>query len=298
MTILVTGSAGHLGAALMRRLRADRAPARGLDVRASEETDHIGSIADRGLVRAAMAGVRAVLHTATLHKPQLATRSKQDFIDVNVTGTLVLLEEAVRAGAQAFVFTSTTSAYGDALSPPPDAPAAWVTEETVPVPGTIYGVTKLAAEKLCVLAHREHGLPVVVLRTARFFAGADGAADDLEPANLHLNELLARRVDLDDAVEAHLAALRQAPALGFGRYVVSATTPFAPEDCAALRRDAPAVVRRLFPDCERLYASRGWRLFPTLDRVYVNAAARRDLGWRPRVDFGAALARLALASGR
>ena len=68
------------------------------------------------------------------------------FVDTNVTGTLNLLEEAVAAGVGRFVFTSTTSAFGRALTPPPGAPAAWVTEDVAPVPRNIYGVTKIAAE--------------------------------------------------------------------------------------------------------------------------------------------------------
>ena len=101
-----------------------------------------------------MAGVEAVLHAATLHKPHVATHSRQEFVDTNVTGTLNLLEEAAAAGVGAFVFTSTTSVFGDALVPPPGAPAAWITEDVVPVPKNIYGVTKVAAEDLCQLFHR------------------------------------------------------------------------------------------------------------------------------------------------
>ena len=67
-------------------------------------------------------GVRAVYHAATLHKPHVATHSRQDFVDTNITGTLNLLEEAVAAGVEAFVFTSTTSVFGDALTPPPGLP--------------------------------------------------------------------------------------------------------------------------------------------------------------------------------
>ena len=50
-----------------------------------------------------------------------------------------------------------------------------------------------------------------------------------------------------------------APEIGFGRYVISATTPFSPADLAELRTDAPAAVRRLIPDYEAEYARRGWR---------------------------------------
>jgi nucleoside-diphosphate-sugar epimerase len=140
---------------------------------------------------------------------------------------------------------------------------------------------------------------VVVLRTSRFFPEGDDA-DDVRTAyaddNVKVNELLYRRVDLADVVSAHRAALDRAPALGFGRYVVSATTPFTRGDLAQLRADAPAVVTRLFPGAAELYARLGWRLFPGIDRVHVNDAARADLGWTPEYDFRRALD--LLAAGR
>jgi UDP-glucose 4-epimerase len=80
-------------------------------------------------------------------------------------------------------------------------------------------------------------------------------------------------------------ALERAPGIGFGRYIISATTPFTPADLVLLGEEAPAVVRRRFPECEALFNARGWRLLPRLDRVYVNARARAELGWIPRYDF-------------
>jgi UDP-glucose 4-epimerase len=290
--ILVTGSAGHLGEALVRVLRDSGHDVVGLDLRDSAYTDIAASVADRAAVRAAMAGVDAVLHTATLHKPHVVSHPRQAFVDTNVTGTLVMLEEAVVAGVGAFVHTSTTSAFGRALHPADGAPAAWITEDVVPRPRNIYGATKVAAEDLCELVTGDHGLPCVVLRTARFFPEPDDDeqartryADD----NLKVNELLYRRIDLSDVVGAHLAALARAPRIGFGRYVVSATTPFTPGDLVELRRDAPAVVERLFPDYLQIYRELGWHMLPGIDRVYVNARARADLDWEPRYDFRHAL---------
>ena len=173
--VLVTGSAGHLGDALTRVLRDRGYQVTGLDVLDSPGTDVTGSIADRDLVRSCLDGVSAVLHTATLHKPHVASHGQQDFVDTNVTGTLTLAEEAAAAGVGSFVFTSSTSAFGRALTPAAGQPAAWITEDVAPVPRNIYGVTKTAAENLCEIIQRDRGLPVVVLRTARFFPEGDDA---------------------------------------------------------------------------------------------------------------------------
>jgi UDP-glucose 4-epimerase len=242
-----------------------------------------------------MQGVDAVVHSATLHKPHVVSHGTQAFIDTNVSGTATLLEAAVEAGLASFVFISTTSVFGMALSPASDRPAAWITEEVTPVPRNIYGVTKTAAEDLCQLAHQDNGLACVVLRVSRFFPeddDNDANRDSYGSENSKVNELLFRRIDLADAVSACQAALNQAPRIGFGRYIVSATTPFNQADILDLRRDAPDVVRRYFPDFEAVYARRGWRMFPSLDRVYVNTRARRALGWEPIYDFAWALQRL------
>src|SRR5207244_12195995 len=111
------------------------------------------------------------------HNHHVSTHSLQEFVDTNVTGTLNLLEEGASVGVAAFVFTSTTSAFGGALTPPAGAPAAWVTEDVRPVPRNIYGVTKVAAEDLCELFHRLYRLPCLVLRTSRFFPEADDDPD-------------------------------------------------------------------------------------------------------------------------
>ena len=288
VTILVTGSAGHLGEALMRTMRREDRRARGIDIKASGFTDAVGSIADREFVRGQMRGVSAVLHTATLHKPHVGTHTQQEFIDTNVSGTLVLLEEALAAGVRSFVFTSTTSAFGSALTPAAGQPAAWVTEDGTSVPKNIYGVTKVMAESLCELFFRKWKLPVLVLRTSRFFPEPDDDAsmrERFESANAQANEMLYRRVDVEDIVSAHFLALHKAPELGFARYIISATTPFTQSDLRLLRSNAPEVVRRLIPEYEALYRGRGWSMFPEIDRVYVNELARRELDWRPKYDF-------------
>lgn len=295
MKILLTGSAGHLGHALATTLRELGHQVVGFDVMEGPSTSVVGSIVDTVAVAKAMAGVSAVLHTATLHKPHIVTHTRRDFVDTNVVGTLNLLEAAVAARVTSFIYTSTTSAFGRALTPALGEPAAWVTEDIQPLPKNIYGVTKHAAEDLCELFHRKLGLPCLILRTSRFFPDEDDDpvirrtyTDD----NVKVNEYLYRRVDIEDVVSAHLHALERAPALGFGRYIVSATTPFATDDATQLRTNAPAVLARLFPGYAQEYARRGWKMFSGVDRVYVNTLARRDLEWEPRWTFGHILERL------
>jgi len=279
----------------MRTLQAQRREAIGIDIQPGAFTHHVGSIADRAFIRRCMKNVTTVLHAATLHKPHVATHSRQDFVDVNVSGTLNLLEEAAAAGVTAFVYTSTTSVFGDALVPPPGEPAAWITEDVTAVPKNIYGVTKAAAEDLCQLFARNHSLRAIVLRTSRFFPEEDdnrAVREAYTDANIKTTEFLYRRVDIEDVVSAHLLAARHTPSVGFARYIISATTPFSRDDMADLRSNAPQVVRRYVPAYEAEFARRGWTMIPGIDRVYVNDRARADLGWQPRHDFRTLVARL------
>lgn len=277
-----------MGEALVRKLMTTEHEPLGLDIKASRYTDCIGSITNRDVVRECMAHTDVVMHTATLHKPHVATHSRQEFLDTNVSGTLNLLEEAVANGCKSFIYTSTTSTFGDAMRPAAGEPAVWVTEALRPKPKNIYGVTKTAAEDLCNLFNRNTGLPCIVLKTSRFFPEGDDDKDtraSFEDANLKVNELLFRRVDIEDVVTAHLLAMDKARDIGFDRFIVSATTPFSPSDAEELGLNAPSVLERYAPAYVDEYARRQWRMFPTIGRVYDNAHARNILGWVPKYNF-------------
>ena len=311
MRILVTGSSGWLGQTLVPRLRRGGHEVVGVDPVPAETTAVVGSITDRDFVRAVMRdfGVEAVIHAGALHKPHVETRSRTEFVAVNVQGTLNLLEEAVAAGSRVdrFVFTSTTSLMiskairagraGGATK------AEWITEAMAPLlPRNIYGVTKLAAEHLCRLFHELHGLPVVILRTARFFPEDDDMAHAMpqsEP-NTKANEFLFRRLTVEDAAESHVAALAKAPELGFDTFIVCARTPFSRDDCEALIHDAPAVVARYFPRYREIYDRLGWTMFPSIDRVYDSTKAAKRLGFACRTGFAEKLAEIeaTLAGGK
>jgi nucleoside-diphosphate-sugar epimerase len=166
----------------------------------------------------------------------------------------------------------------------------WLNESSGPLePRNIYGATKLAAENLCRLHYLERGLNCVVLRTARFFPEEDDTHRDLSGENMKANELLNRRLTVEDAADIHIAALEQAPRVGFDVLIAAAPTPFVRAEASALKRNAAAVIASRFPDAEALYSMRGWRLPESIGRVYDSSRAERVLGFRCRTDFAAVL---------
>lgn len=297
MRILLTGSSGWLGRHLSPMLARAGHAVIGIDVAPAPQTTIVASVADKGAVERAFKGhgIEAVIHAGGLHKPDIVRFPAQAFVDVNVTGTLNLLETAAKAGHDRFVFTSTTSLMISQAIRDERAPEAVFLDETSgPLePRNIYGATKLAAEHVCRAFFAERALNCVVLRTGRFFPEDDDTLKGLSGENLKANEFLNRRLTVEDAARAHLAALDKAPALGFGTYVLSALTPFSRADAALLKEDAPAVIARYYPQAEELYRRRGWTLPKSISRVYDASKAARDLGFACATDFAAILAALA-----
>ena len=267
--VLVTGSSGQLGAEICRQLSGEY-QVTGLDTAPGPFTQVIGSVDDRVLVFAQVARVDAVIHVASLHAPHRELLPKSRFVDVNVQGALHLLEAAAEHRCQRFVYTSTTSVYGHAMEPRADA-AIWVTEELAPGPRDIYDVTKLAAEQLCRLVHEETGLPVITLRTSRFYP---------QPRELLAIHRLHRGLDVRDCAWAHRLAL-ESP-VPFGLYNISARSPFRREDLTELLHDASAVIRRRAPTVAGLLLQQGIPLPSRLDRVYIIERAEAELGFHPR----------------
>jgi hypothetical protein len=71
---------------------------------------------------------------------------------------------------------------------------------------------------------------------------------------------------------------RGAPLCGIAVIVPQRDHPLWPDNLCDLRANAPLVVRRGVPDYKAEYARRRWKMFPSIDRVYVNERARQDLG--------------------
>ncbi len=273
MRILLTGSSGQLGAEIARQLSAKHHII-GLDLLPGEWTNQHGSVTDRDLIFSLAKDADAIIHTASLHARHLLEgATKQAFIETNISGTLHLLEAALRYGVQRFVYTSTTSVYGFALVPTDKA--VWVTEELTPRPRDIYDITKLAAEELCQHFAVANALPCICLRTSRFFP---------EEPEQTASYRLYRGADVRDVAAAHALAVTNQE-IHFDLFNISAHSPLQEKDMPALLHDAPSVLRRRVPGIEELYAARGWALPKRIDRVYVTTRAEQNLKYQPRYNF-------------
>jgi nucleoside-diphosphate-sugar epimerase len=272
--VVVTGTSGRIGGAIAARL-ALRHQVTGIDRRPGALTAAVTDVRDTARIAPLLAGAGAVVHTAALHVPDLAAHDAHEFHAVNVEATRRLLQAAGEAGVTRFVYTSTTSLYGDAMLPAAGE-AAWVTEALTPRPRDVYDETKLAAEAACADAARA-GLACVALRMSRCFP---------EEPRLVAIYRLYRGVDAEDVAQAHELAL--APGRpGFAVYNVSAPSPFVRADCRRLFEDAASVVLERYPWAEAEFGRRGWSLPRSIDRVYVVDQARSGLGYRPARDFAA-----------
>jgi nucleoside-diphosphate-sugar epimerase len=306
--IMVTGSAGYLGATLCRALAGLGAEAVGLDVVAGETVSVVANVADAEAVRGAMEGCDGVLHTAAMHAPHAAHHHESEFIATNITGTQNVLDVAGGAGADGIpvIHTSTTSltiskrvksserageiVWLDATAQPPVA--ATDTDDPVDAPRNKYGRSKLEGERRCVAAAKA-GLPCVIVRISRCFpedvipesVTADSAA--LSTPNLKANELLGRRVALVDIITGHLRALTRARTEPIKGKVVtlSAPFPFARVDTPTKTAAFADFLLQRRPGLADIYGSLGWSLPTDLGRVYDSSLAMELLQWQPLVDF-------------
>jgi UDP-glucose 4-epimerase len=170
---LVTGGAGFIGSHLVERLVARGEAVRVFDDFSSGCIDNLaavrdrialveGDLRDRDAVRRAVADVRVVFHQAALSSVQRSIVDPRTTLEVNVTGTLNLLEAARDAGCQRLVFASSAAVYGD-------APGLPKVETMAPHPLSPYAISKLAGEQLCSVFTRVHGLETVALRYFNVF---------------------------------------------------------------------------------------------------------------------------------
>jgi len=170
MRVLVTGGAGFIGSHIVDHFQ-ELGEVRVLDNLRSGRAENLkglrcefvsGSIEDRAAVSQAMAGVDYVFHLAAMVSVPESMVKPIACNEINVTGTLVVLEEAARAGVKKLIFSSSAAVYGD-------NPVVPKLEEMLLEPKSPYGITKLDGEYYCAMFTREGRLPATALRYFNVF---------------------------------------------------------------------------------------------------------------------------------
>jgi len=219
-------------------------------------------------------------------------------IGVTALGTMNVLKVAFTKKFSSVVLTSTTSLMVtdkvSEMKAKGSGKCAFLDEALTGwegPPRNKYGRTKLEAERRACHYSAVTGLPVMILRTSRFFP------EDILPEQLHAgkvalslpnikaNELLGGRVSLEDVVDAHLRALCRAPELRGSVMVLAAPTPFVREDSTLLGMDALPCILKHFPGAASTYSRMKWSLPKSLSKVYMADKALGDLKWSPRWTF-------------
>jgi UDP-glucose 4-epimerase len=170
MKVLVTGGAGFIGSHIVEHFQ-DRAEVRVLDNLRSGHRHNLhglqcefieASILDRETVRYAMNGVDYVFHLAAMISVPESMEKPVECNELNTTGTLVMLEEAARAGVKKLVLSSSAAIYGD-------NPVTPKIETMLAEPKSPYAITKLDGEFYCGMFTREGRLPTACLRYFNVF---------------------------------------------------------------------------------------------------------------------------------
>ena len=214
----------------------------------------------------------AIIHTAAYHAPHLGVKNDIEFKKVNVEGTELLLDLAIRNNVNRFVFTSTTSVYG--CTTRPKAEAVWVTETLPPNPEDIYDLTKLEAEQLCMQASKS-GIDTVILRMSRCFP---------EPDHLQVFYRLYRGVSVRDVAEAHWLA-SSSTISGSEIFNISAISPFQRSEMKTIFRKPWEVIEKIYPGTCNIFNRMEWEKPASIDRVYVVNKAEALLNFKPKDNF-------------
>jgi dihydroflavonol-4-reductase len=303
-TVLITGATGQVGNAITRRLAADGVEPRAL-VRSPERAKALpagvqpvfGDVTDAESLRAALDGCTTVYHAAGI--PEQWRKDTDEFARVNVEGTRNVVEAALAAGVERFVYTSTD----DVLV---QGPGVAFDESVInPKPGeTPYQRSKQEADRI-VTSALDRGLPAVFLHPAGVYGPAPFLVKGL---NDLLMQLAKRKTPMllpggmgvaysDDVADGHLRAAAQAP-VG-ARYILAesfqsltdiARAVAAAEPRAKVPRIMPiAVARGVSTVGERVAQATGRP--PMISRSVLQFLergsrpsgdrAREELGWTP-----------------
>jgi nucleoside-diphosphate-sugar epimerase len=299
MRYLVTGCAGFIGSHLCERLLADGHEVVGVDAftdyypRTYKERNIHGirnvpgfTLVEDELTRLSLDrildGVDVVFHQAAQAGVRASWGSQfSTYTRLNILATQQLLEACRNcASLQRFVYASSSSIYGNARALP-------VTEETTPRPVSPYGVTKLAAEHLCLLYHTNFGVPCVALRYFTVYGARQRpdmafhrfvrAALDEEPITIHEDGNQTRDfTHVSDVIKANVGAATSPTAVGRVYNIAGGSRVTLNEALAQL---AAATGREM----QIVHAPK--QAGDVRDTYADITRARQDLGYEPAVDL-------------
>jgi 2-alkyl-3-oxoalkanoate reductase len=318
MKVLVTGGTGFTGKALVRRLLDDGHQVVALDYKEGLKTAElrewgaevvIGSVTEADVVERCMDGVEAVQHLAAAFRELNVDDSY--YRHVNVEGTRIVLEAALRHGVRKFVYCSTCGVHGNVDHPPAG-------EEAPIQPADYYQQTKYEAEPVA-LSYIEKGLPVVILRPAAIYGPGDPERFFMIFKRVAKGRFLMfgsgrtlyHPVYVDNLVDAHVLAMDGDKGVGEA-YLIADESYYAIEDIVrevarALEVDVKIPHYPVWPVvaaghlCEKACKPFGITppIFPRRvdwyrqNRAFKIEKAKRDLGYEARIDLPEGLRRTA-----
>ena len=229
--ILVTGGAGFIGSHLVDRLSLENRVividnlSSGSLSNLGKSKDRItfikGDILDRGLIKNVVAEVEFVFHLAANVGNIRSIEDPYFDMEVNLKGTINLLEACVNSNIKRFVYSSSGAIFGEAKYLPID--------EAHPLnPESPYGVSKLAAEKYCFAFYKVHGVPTTSLRYFNMYGPRQGSSEYANVISIFFSRIKEGKsltifgdgkqtrdfVFVEDAVEANILAATQPAAVG------------------------------------------------------------------------------------
>ena len=293
--VLVTGCSGLIGHRVAERLHEAGVDVLGVDLRpgAGPFPSTVGDAADLPLMRRLVEGRPNVVHSGAVSGPMLMLDNPHGIAQANLGGAMAVFEACRQAGVRRLVWLSSIAVYGDqpTLDPSPETAAV--------NPQSFYGHTKAAGEILLRGYVAKYGLNAVALRLSSVFglrrqtecrlrsvieAGLDGRPATVAAEGTSFRQYL----HVDDAADAVLLAL-SASAIPQLFYNVTGGT-YVTEAALA------AMLQGLVPGLATMAGPPAWNeghLGPLLLE-----AARRDLGYLPRVSLREGLAELVAGLSR
>jgi nucleoside-diphosphate-sugar epimerase len=299
--VLVTGAAGTIGAAVVRRLLRDA----GWEVRVSDQREppqwmregcevHTGDLRDRDEALAATAGCTHVIHLAAI-VGGIANFHKLPYTLTDVNSSLYngVVGAAIGEGVERFVYVSSSMVFERATEYPTTEEHVW----ECPVPRSAYGFSKLAGEFWVRAAHDEHALPYTICRP--FNAYGPGEMPEDEPGIAHMvPDVIRKCLALDEGAPlpifgdgSHTRTLTHIDDIADGIVAAMASPAGLNEDfnvSASDERTVADVARVIWAACGRDPAAFALEHQPSFDVDVVRRwpsveKARRLLGWEARI---------------